>query len=206
MIVIFVCICLVIITFAIVVYYFYYECTNRVHNMVTKYANHANNILDLGCGACCSTKKLKVSGKNITPLDVVNKGKCMKPELFDGKRIPYGDKEFDLGICSFVLHHATNQLELLLELKRTCKQVLIIENTPESEKEWKYALQHAKSDWGQCKECFRDNDAWKKTFTDLDLSVLAQEKISRWLCPFSDKPFFYPVTCTVYLLESRRVS
>jgi len=63
--------------------------------MVIKYAPTSKKILDLGCGACCISKQLQLSGREVTPMDVVDKGVCLKPELFDGMKIPYADKVFD---------------------------------------------------------------------------------------------------------------
>lgn len=169
--------------------------------MVKKYANDAVTILDLGCGSCCTTKKLRESGRKITSLDVVDKGVCVRPQLYDGHTIPFPDNTFDLGICAFVLHHTEKQLEILKELKRTCNLVLVLEDTPKTKSEWKYALKHSKSDWGACAKCFRNTSSWEMIFQQLNFKILAKEMISKWTCPFSKKPFFYPVTCTAYLLQ-----
>jgi len=62
-------------------------------------------ILDLGCGACCNSKKLENLGHRVVSLDVVDKHKCKKPIIYDGRRIPYHDNSFDIILVSFVLHH-----------------------------------------------------------------------------------------------------
>lgn len=169
--------------------------------MVTKFAPDAHKILDLGCGKCCTTSKLIASGKHVTSLDVVNKGVCVQPQVFNGSDIPYSDKTFDLGICSFVLHHTDQQIKLLMELKRTCKKILILEDTPMNDTEWEYVRRHAESDWGSCLQCFRTSDGWTEQFKQLGLRITGRHIISKWYCPFSERPYFYPVTHTVFLLE-----
>ncbi len=181
--------------------YYKNKCENRVYNIVQKFAPHAKKILDLGCGKCCTTQTLIQQGKDVTSLDIIDKGECEKPVLFNGIDIPFDDKEFDLGICSFVLHHTETQIELLKELKRTCRQIIILENTPENENEWKYVEKHAESEWGKCMKCFKTAEEWNDVFISLDLNIENMENMSKWYCPFSDKPFFYPVTCTCFLLS-----
>jgi ubiquinone/menaquinone biosynthesis C-methylase UbiE len=116
--------------------------------------------------------------------------------------IPYNNLYFDLGICSFVLHHTDTQIQLLKELKRTCNKILIIENTPKNDKEWSYIKKHAGSYWGKCINCFKNKENWENLFIELGFTILEQKEMSKFYCPFSDKPLFYPVTNTVYLLSS----
>lgn len=176
------------------------SCRRRVISMVMKMDPSAQSILDLGCGACCNMVHLSQEGKRIVSLDVVDKGICTKPELFDGKTIPYDDKTFDLGICSFVLHHTNTYSQLLQELKRTCTRVLVIENTPEIGLDWFFTRAHARSQWGTCEDCFKNAKGWKEEFKRRGFSVLRMERLSRWVCPFGDHPWIYPVPSTAYLL------
>lgn len=125
------------------------KCNDRIMKSISKHINSNNlKILDLGCGSCCLNKIIDKNHKNqfqIISLDVVNLGKCSIPTLFDAKNIPFKDKEFDIGLCAFVLHHTKNQEKLLQELKRTCSKVIILEDTPKTQNEWKYAYKHAQS-------------------------------------------------------------
>ena len=178
-----------------------YCCKNRVYKLTTALCPEARTILDLGCGACCTTAKLSKMGKQVVSLDVVNNGVCNVPILFDGHNIPFASDSFDLGICSFVLHHTKQYTKLLHELKRVCTKVLVIENTPETDREWEYIRVHANSHWGHCVDCFSDSTQWKKIFKQTGFKVEKERTISKWLCPFSDKPFYYPVTSTAYLLS-----
>lgn len=186
------------------------KCNHLISNVLNKHIvvdqknnNNPIKILDLGCGSCClynlldEQKKLKT---HITSLDVVNAGKCFIPDLFDGENIPFQDKEFDLGVCAFVLHHTQNQEKLLQELKRTCKKIIIFEDTPKTSQEWNYAYKHAQSDWGSCESCFHSVEDWIKIMEKNDLPIKHIEMTNKWICPFAKKPFLYPVTKTIFIL------
>lgn len=176
--------------------------SNRVINIFQEHFNSKtyNRVLDLGCGACCNSSILESMGYQVTSLDVVNQSVCKRPELYDGKKIPYDDGSFDIVLCSFVLHHAPNWYDLLNEMKRIGKYIIIIENTPEISLDYWFIKIHAQSEWGNCLECFKTNDEWLEIFRNLNLQVQNIKRISRWYFPFADKPYFYPVPSTVYVL------
>ena len=176
--------------------------SNRVINIFQEHFNSKtyNRVLDLGCGACCNSSILESMGYQVTSLDVVNQSVCKRPELYDGKKIPYDDGSFDIVLCSFVLHHAPNWYDLLNEMKRIGKYIIIIENTPEISLDYWFIKIHAQSEWGNCLECFKTNDEWLEIFRNLNLQIQNTKRIPRWYFPFADKPYFYPVPSTVYVL------
>uniref|UniRef100_A0A6C0EAU0 Methyltransferase type 11 domain-containing protein n=1 Tax=viral metagenome TaxID=1070528 RepID=A0A6C0EAU0_9ZZZZ len=176
---------------------------NRILNIFKKnFNNKQYKILDLGCGKCCISAHLENMGHSVTSLDVVNLGSCKKPKIFDGKNIPYDDNTFDIVLCSFVLHHTNTWKKLLLEMKRVAKYVIIVENTPETDLDWWFIKQHSKSDWGSCLKCFKTTSQWKNIYYKLNFKLLSVERLSRLNFPFSDKPWFYPVPSTVFILSS----
>lgn len=177
--------------------------SNRVINIFKEHFNSKtyNRVLDLGCGACCNSSILESMGYQVTSLDVVNQSVCKIPELYDGKKIPYDDGSFDIVLCSFVLHHAPNWYDLLNEMKRIGKYIIIIENTPEISLDYWFIKIHSQSEWGNCLECFKTNDEWLEIFRNLNLQVQNTKRIPRWYFPFADKPYFYPVPSTVYVLK-----
>ncbi len=185
----------------LIIYRTYKKCNNRILDAVQKYAPDAVTVLDLGCGSCCHSDALEKLGKTVVSLDVVDMGVCRKPVLFNGSDIRFGDNAFDLGICSFVLHHTRTQLKLLEELKRTCKRVIIIENTPENDQDRYYTDKHAKSHWGGCSACFRSAQDWLEIFDNMRYNIIKVHSLSKWDCPFSDCPWYYPVPCTVFVLD-----
>jgi len=66
---------------------------------------------------------------NIVGIDVVLHPQPFIPvTLFDGKHIPYDDKEFDTVLCCTALHHAEDQDAVLAEMKRVGKRLVIMED------------------------------------------------------------------------------
>ena len=126
---------ILIILFVLLIIYFIYSyfkksCSNRAMEILAQLNIKPNSkILDIGCGKCCQIADLKKQGYDVYSFDVVNKGECIKPIIFDGKKIPYPNNFFDFAICSFMLHITENQIELLKELKRTAKIIIVIEDT-----------------------------------------------------------------------------
>lgn len=182
--------------------------TNRAMNIFKTYFNDKKyNILDFGCGSCCNSTILENMGHQVTSLDIIDLSNCKKPQLYDGKRIPFGDKSFDIVLCSFVLHHTSDWYELLKEMKRVSKYIIILENTPENKLDDWFVKQHSTSHWGgvNCLKCFKTNEEWIETFENLNLSIKKIEKIPRWYFPFSEKPYFYPVVSMVYILETENM-
>jgi SAM-dependent methyltransferase len=48
--------------------------------------------------------------------------------LFDGRHIPFGDREFDTVLCCFVLHHAEDQEALVADMKRVGRRIVVVED------------------------------------------------------------------------------
>lgn len=137
-------------------------------------------IMDLGCGSGELTKKISDLGYQITAVDVVDKVKVsgIKVTLYDGEKLPFGDKEFDQVLLITVLHHVPGYLELLKEVARVSREMIIVEDIYEN---W----------WDRLNIWFWDSvlnleflghphnnksDAeWKKTFEELGFE-LTEEK------------------------------
>ena len=154
-------------------------------------------VLDLGCGSCCLGTQL--SGVKVINMDIVNKSKCGAPIIYDGHKIPLPNKSVDISICAFVLHHTNNQIELLSELSRVTKRVILIfEDTPEYKIDDLFTNFHGGSHWG--KGSFHCNETWEKIFNRLGMKVILNDRIGR-IYPFSDRPWFYPVPKRMYVLN-----
>lgn len=78
-------------------------------------------------------------GANLRRLGLVQMAVCtevkiraagVKPVLFDGKKLPFPDRAFELSAAVDVLHHCPNPLEALHEVLRcTAKQFLLKDHT-----------------------------------------------------------------------------
>lgn len=49
--------------------------------------------------------------------------------LYDGTHFPFTDKSFDTSLAVFVLHHTTDPIAVLKEMKRTSDRVILFEET-----------------------------------------------------------------------------
>jgi SAM-dependent methyltransferase len=82
--------------------------------------------LDVGCWNGDVTQHLS---DDILGIDVVAPpSPCVPVTLFDGRDIPFRDREFDTVLCCTVLHHAVDQDALLAEMKRVGKRIVILED------------------------------------------------------------------------------
>lgn len=90
--------------------------------------------MDLGSGSGELTKKISDLGYRITAVDVVDKVKVpgVKVIIYDGKHLPFGDKEFDQTLLITVLHHVPEYKELLKEVARVSREIIIVEDIYET--------------------------------------------------------------------------
>jgi len=96
---------------------------------IKSFIDGKQKIIDIGCGTCNISEILMAKGHSVFPIDVKNLSYCeVKPQIFDGKEIPYKTNEFDLALLISVLHHAPDPQNLVREAKRVAKEIVIIED------------------------------------------------------------------------------
>jgi|SRR3989338_4774563 len=91
-------------------------------------------VLDVGCG---DTLVAKYTGhRDIIGIDIKKpKVEFIPFGIFDGEKIPFGDKTFDTVISTFVIHHAKHPSILLSELVRVGKRLIILEDKYDNPKD-----------------------------------------------------------------------
>lgn len=152
-------------------------------NLIGGFLGKDAKVMDLGCGSGEVSKKLLDLGYSVVSVDVVDKVKVngVKVVLYDGEKLPFEDKEFDKVLLITVLHHVDKYKELLQEVARVSREVIIVEDVYENAWDkfniwfWDSILNleffghphHNQDDLG-----------WKKTFASLGFT-LKEEKSGR---------------------------
>lgn len=97
---------------------------------IEPFLNKKDKILDVGSGTCNICEILYKKGYDVTPLDIQNLSFVdnIKPILYDGNKIPFGDDKFDVSLILTVLHHTPKPEKILMEAMRVSKQIIIIED------------------------------------------------------------------------------
>ena len=90
------------------------------------------NVLDLGCNDGWFTSQLLEQSTKIDSIYGIDsylpKTTYIPAQPYDGVNIPFPDKDFDVVVCSFMLHHAQDAAQVLREAKRVGERVVILED------------------------------------------------------------------------------
>lgn len=91
---------------------------------------NAGKIIDIGCGECYIASFLKKKGKEITGVDIAARSEVgdIKVILYDGKKLPFKNKEYDVALLLTVLHHTPDPNIIFLEAARVAEKIIIIED------------------------------------------------------------------------------
>ena len=152
-------------------------------SLIVPMLGSSDKILDLGSGSGEISKALIEAGYKVTSMDVIDKVKVggVKVVVYDGKNIPFGDKEFDTVLLITVLHHVAWYKDLILDASRVGKKILIVEDIYMN---WWDRLNIWFWDSVLNLEFFghphqnHDDEGWKKIFEDLGFEIL-DEKTGR---------------------------
>lgn len=89
------------------------------------------SVLDVGSGDGLLARRVMDQRPDIRVrgVDVLARPTSHIPvELFDGVRLPFGDRDFDVVTMVDVLHHASEQRRLLAEMVRVSRKLLVIKD------------------------------------------------------------------------------
>jgi SAM-dependent methyltransferase len=87
--------------------------------------------LDFGSGDGFFASQWETNGlvREVTAVDVVaRKSSIVAPLIYDGKRLPFPDRSFDLAYSVDVLHHCPDPLQALADLSRCSRRYLMIKD------------------------------------------------------------------------------
>ncbi len=102
-------------------------------------------ILKVGYGLGYLSYFIKLYNPNITSIDIQVDAEAINPDgvkIYDGDNIPFSDREFEVVICTYTLHHTPNPSKLFSEIVRVSSSgIVIIEET------WRTFFQRLQEIW-----------------------------------------------------------
>lgn len=140
-------------------------------------------VLDIGCGNGYLAELLVKNKKaKVTCVDIEDFNQTEIPTiLFDGLNLPFKDKEFEVVILSYVLHHSEFQEELLTEAARVCKgKILVYEDETAVGGEELMAVVHQRIynflSGQETKVTYHSVSEWQEIFDKNDFDILDEKR------------------------------
>lgn len=151
--------------------------TEVLSNLIVKMLPRKCQVLDIGCGNGIIDQKIILKNKDvkIIGVDVFKRIKTAIPvTIFDGKKLPFADNQFDCVLFIDVLHHTHNPEILIQEAQRVTKKIIIIKDHYAQNKLNYYTLKLM--DWIGNKSHsvnltynYYTKNTWKLVFNNLNL-------------------------------------
>jgi len=146
----------------------------------------ASRVLDIGGGWGFYHEPLRRLGHRHAVLDVVAPGVQKAPVVvYDGKRIPFPDKSFDVSLLITVLHHIPDPESVIREAARvTCGRIVVVEDL----------FHHRVGGWWTCMRDqlfnfeffghagqFKRKEEWISLFASAGMSLAFEREVYTWL-------------------------
>lgn len=128
-----------------------------------------DRILDLGSGPGSVCLLLRSKGFAVTPVDIqdVALDARVRPQLYDGRRLPFADDAFDVTLLLTVLHHTHDPAAVLAEAGRVARRVIVIEDVYRSPAQMRltwWADSLFNLEFRGHPHANRTDDAWRRHF------------------------------------------
>ncbi|MCX6793611.1 MAG: class I SAM-dependent methyltransferase [Candidatus Gottesmanbacteria bacterium] len=104
---------------------------NKQYRTLALYLVDCRSLLDFGCGDLSLAKAIHLTHPEIavTGVDVVDSGVRVSGidfRIYDGKTLPFRNRQFDVAISYHVFHHTTDPRAAFGELSRVTKKKLLM--------------------------------------------------------------------------------
>jgi SAM-dependent methyltransferase len=163
-------------------------------------------ILDVGCGHAYITRELQKIYPHFTFVGVdvmVRPNSAIEVIEYDGTKLPFEDKSFDVLMLIDMLHHADDPNVVLKECARVAKKFIVIkDHVCDSYFDW---LRLSSLDWfgnrpfgiPMTYKYFSSNQ-WREAFRDAGVECTS---LKRWIkvCP---APFHLPFDYNIHLIAT----
>lgn len=166
----------------------------RIADYLAPHAQGARAIIDVGAGNGLIGEMLAVkNGASVVLLDVIDWNlSSLSMRLFDGRKIPFPDKHFDLALLVDVLHHTPHDAELLGDALRVARSVMVIEwaHRPGFFLEVMKLFERVQEPLCGMASCYhqRSEDEWFAFFKKFPVTVEKMGPVSYWQRAFKLTP------------------
>ena len=152
-------------------------------------------VLDVGAGRCYIAKEIQVkNGIKAVCLDIKDLNQTdMKVVVYDGRKIPFKDSEFDTALVAYVLHHCEDPLKVLKEIIRVSKEnIVIFEDTKPSPFSMLMDFLSNRLRGVKTPFKFKTEKEWINIFKKLNLKIVAVKyNVEReWFYPLVEHTMF----------------
>lgn len=147
---------------------------------IVRHLKSSDKILDIGAGPCSVCFLLKRMGYDTTAVDIIDLSMVeeIKPDIYDGKNLPYADKSFDVALILTVLHHTENHRDIIREARRTAERIIIIEDVYSNlfnKRLMFFADSLLNLEFKGHPHSNRTDQGWKELFNRLNLNLIHTE-------------------------------
>lgn len=150
----------------------------KAANYISPFIEENQRVLDFGCGdMLVSDELLRQKKLMLQAIDVIDIRRVKLPfQPYDGQKIPFPDKSFDVTFASYVLHHTTDIQALVREMIRvTTKRIILLEDVYSNEVELTMARVCDYGNMMLSREMnitlnFLSLDQWQQLFKELGIS------------------------------------
>ncbi len=111
---------------------FYRSRLRELVRQIVPHLGRGDRVLDVGCGFGALGRAIMDDPAAPGDVEVVGLERARRPgsmieiETYDGARMPYGDRTFDVVILADVLHHEEEPHRLIAESSRVGRRLVII--------------------------------------------------------------------------------
>ncbi|MFZ2199995.1 MAG: methyltransferase domain-containing protein [Microgenomates group bacterium] len=152
-----------------------------VVSRVMPYLKKTSKVVDIGSGSGDVASLLQAQGIKITPVDVADfhGPRMIKPVIYDGKTLPFGDTTFDTALLLMVMHHTPGPGIVFKEAARVAKEIVVIETSYTTPLNRFFTIVsdaignlRLEAFWNS----YKTNEGWRKFFEEHGYKIIATRK------------------------------
>lgn len=175
--------------------------TEIIVGRVLRFLKGSMKIVDIGSGTGDVAILLGRHGKEVTPVDVIDfhGPRLVKTTIYDGQRLPFPNKSFDIAMLLMVMHHTPNPEIVFNEASRVAREIVVIETsytTPINR--WTTVISDMIGNFRLSAfwPSYKLDSEWKDFFSRMNYKIVKTQK-------YNDKNFGLPFLHIAYYLRQK---